>query len=62
MPSPFQLFIAEKRPVYGIRIFEIDPGPVITNGNNIVSGFTGVHIGLYATGNGKASAAGADYD
>jgi alpha-N-arabinofuranosidase len=27
-----------------------------------VGGFTGVYVGLYATGNGKASTANADFD
>lgn len=46
----------------GVKSLLLDSAPTKNLANEVISGFTGVFIGMYASGNGKANANPADFD
>jgi alpha-N-arabinofuranosidase len=68
-PGPVKLIIKGERSTFSFSYAQgNDPATEIARidskflSSETVGGFTGVYVGLYATGNGKASNANADYD
>jgi alpha-N-arabinofuranosidase len=68
-PGPVRLSIKGERTTFTFALAQgSDPVTEIAKvdskflSSETVGGFTGVYVGLYATGNGKASTASADYD